>query len=233
MQRQIVFGLLLSSSIVLLSATAGEVQHQGSLKKMHQGEFQGVVDLSPLAAKPFLTVVGPLENLSGEFTAFKGRLFSTQVSEGQLRTLNKSTPLKASFLVWAHAENWTTLAPIQFDSDDLSTFESRIENAAKGVGIDLNEPFAFALHGKVEELEYHVLSPSKQANGKANHKDGSFSKTISDTVVTLVGFYSNKHAGVFTHKGARVHVHVLDGEYTGHVDKLKLEGQMKIEFALP
>jgi acetolactate decarboxylase len=233
MRKYIALGLLLSSSISLLSAIAGEVQHQGSLKKMHHGEFQGVVDLSLLAEKPFLTAVGPLENLSGEFTAFKGRLFSTQAAHGQLKTLQNSAPFKASFLVWTHSENWTILAPIQFDSDDLSTLESRIESAAKNVGIDLNQPFAFALHGKVGELEYHVLAPTTQTDTRKNHKAGAFSNTIRDTEVTLVGFYSNKHAGVFTHKGARVHVHVVDGVHTGHVDSMKLNGQMKIEFAIP
>jgi acetolactate decarboxylase len=233
MRKYIALGLLLSSSIVLLSATAGEVRYEGSLKKMHHGEFQGVVDLSLLTEKPFLTAVGPLENLSGEFTAFKGHLFSTQAAHGQLKTLQNSALFKASFLVWTHSENWTTLAPIQFDSDDLSTLESRIESAAKSVGIDLNQPFAFALHGKVGELQYHVLSPTIQTESIKNHKAGAFSKTISNTEVTLVGFYSHQHAGVFTHKGTRVHVHVVDGVHTGHVDSMKLNGQMKIEFAIP
>ena len=97
MRKYIALGLLLSSSISLLSAIAGEVQHQGSLKKMHHGEFQGVVDLSLLAEKPFLTAVGPLENLSGEFTAFKGRLFSTQAAHGQLKTYRTQPLSKQAF----------------------------------------------------------------------------------------------------------------------------------------
>jgi acetolactate decarboxylase len=40
--------------------------------------------------------------------------------------------------------------------------------------------------------------------------------------VTVVGFFSRHHEGVFTHMGQRTHLHVLsdDGAAMGHVDEI-------------
>jgi len=41
-----------------------------------------------------------------------------------------------------------------------------------------------------------------------------------DADVELIGFWSDRHQGIFTHKGTHVHVHgrTGDGKLSGHVD---------------
>lgn len=104
---------------------------------MHHGNYEGKVDLHALGNKERLTAVGPLEELQGEFTAYKGQIFSTRVINGQLESNHNLTGLKASFLVWTYAEKWIKPTPIQFDADTLETIESKIEDAATRKGISL------------------------------------------------------------------------------------------------
>lgn len=231
MNNLLKFCSLASLAFLIPSAIAGEVQYEGSLRQMHHGNYEGKVDLHALGNKERLTAVGPLEELQGEFTAYKGQIFSTRVINGQLESNHNLTGLKASFLVWTYAEKWIKPTPIQFDADTLETIESKIEDAATRKGINTDKPFTFALKGTVNELQYHVLSPLPVGSVSKNHKAGAFVETLQKAEVILVGFYSKNHAGVFTHKGARIHLHVINREHTGHVDSLKLNNQMEIEFA--
>lgn len=231
MNNLLKFCSLASLAFLMPSAIAGEVQFEGSLREMHHGNYEGKVDLHALGNKGYLTAVGPLEELQGEFTAYKGQIFSTRMINGQLESTNNLTGLKASFLVWTYAEKWTKPTPIQFDADNLETIESKIEAAATRKGISTDRSFSFALKGTVDELQYHVLSPLPVASLDKNHKAGAFVETLQNAEVILVGFYSKNHAGVFTHKSARIHLHVLNRDHTGHVDALKLNKQMEIEFA--
>lgn len=223
-------GLLICSQLLIPSAHSDEVRFEGSLRDMHRGNFQGKVDLADLNSKANLTAVGPLEQLKGEFTAYKGKIFSTQAIDGKLITENL-TPMQASFLVWTHATKWTEFQTIDFKSDDLITMESRIEELATKIGINTEKPFSFSIKGVVGEVQYHVLAPPPVNSPKKSHKDGALIFKRENTDVILVGFFSKSHGGVFTHKGSRIHLHVIDGEHTGHIDLLKLNNQMRIEFS--
>jgi acetolactate decarboxylase len=48
---------------------------------------------------------------------------------------------------------------------------------------------------------------------------------LKNAMVELIGFWSGRRAGVFTHMGSNVHVHgrTTDNEVSGHVDSLRIE----------
>jgi acetolactate decarboxylase len=75
---------------------------------------------------------------------------------------------------------------------DHADLDNEIEQAARRTGVDTSQPFPFKLIAA------------------ADHKSHAMNLKLSGHESTLVGFYSSKHEGVFTHRGSRVHSHVID-----------------------
>ena len=83
-------------------------------------------------------------------------------------------------------------------------------------GRNISGPTAFKLTVLEEEAAWHVITPPKENQdhkeaGKKFNNKGSFQ---------VVGFYSQSHAGVFTHQGSSTHMHFVDNskKFAGHLD---------------
>jgi acetolactate decarboxylase len=64
----------------------------------------------------------------------------------------------------------------------------------------------------------------REAKGHEGHEAIKVSMPLTHAQVELIGFWSDKHTGVFTHMGSNVHVHgrTTDNKLSGHVDSVKI-----------
>jgi len=83
-----------------------------------------------------------------------------------------------------------------------------------------------------------VIDGSQLPKGKATHEDHEKAAVNGKLVggnPIIVGFYSNHHAGVITHGGVRLHVHVIDEarKVSGHVDDALIGAGAVVSFPAP
>jgi acetolactate decarboxylase len=200
-----------------------QVEHYGALRAiMHQGDLSAQAEMSDFIEISNFYALGALENLKGEIQIFNGADFSTRADNDQV---NFTEPFndRAALLVTAVVDEWMEL-PID-NVDDYSGLQQIVEEKAQTHGIDMSEPFPFLVEGTFEQLRWHVID---WPEGDTEHTHEKHQTTgphgvLSNEPVTLLGFWSDSHHGVFTHHAANIHIHfkTSDQSLAGHVDDLK------------
>jgi acetolactate decarboxylase len=225
------FVLFLAMSWVVCGHTQ-MVHVSGKAKNVMMGfDLSSTVFLDTLQLNN-LYGVGPVEDLQGEITLYNGEVISSSVlnKKKKIRTQTNSA-IRAPFLVFAKVEDWVTYE-VSIDVSNNKMLEHVIDSLRQVHGIADDIPFPFLIEGIFFEVEFHIIQRNKrekmhnhEAHNKAKIKFGA---CLTDAV--LVGFYSNQHEGVFTHKDQYIHVHYLktDKSVTGHLDKLVHDGIVKI-----
>jgi acetolactate decarboxylase len=215
-----------------ISLTAQHVNVSGKAKNAMMGiDLSSTVMLDTLPLNN-LYGVGPVEDLQGEITIYKGEVISSSVlnKKKKFRTQTNSS-IRAPFLVYSQVEDWVTYE-LPVNVSDNKMLEAVIDSLRIVHGIPDNTPFPFLVEGNFQEVSYHIIRRNKrekehnhEAHNKAKVKFGA---CLTDGI--LVGFYSTQHEGVFTHKGQYIHVHYLkaDKSVTGHLDELKHDGVVKV-----
>ena len=89
--------------------------------------------------------------------------------------------------------------------------------------------------GRVTGLEYHVVNGDrlvKVSYSREDHLAAAIRRSLSNTTITLLGFYSEQHQGIFTHQGSKAHIHCFrdDPPVSGHVDDVTLPAGTIIMF---
>ena len=195
---------------------------------MMKGNLDAHFDLSTLRGTKGLYALGPVAGLQGEITVFDGKPSITTLRDGK-PVIGEAWP-KACFLVYAQVENWRTV-PITKEVVSLEQLEPFVRGAAKAAGVDIEKPFPFLLTGTPKLVKYHVIWKSDGLpHTKELHQKAKIGFELKDQEVEMLGFYSDKHHGVFTHHDSNIHVHVRskDGKEAGHVDGLTLAGPMTL-----
>ena len=201
-----------------------EVKWVGELHKvMMEGEDAGVISLDSLGGGAKLYALGPLEGSNGEITVFAGDPFIATIRDG-VPHIEHSASVQAPLLVWAEVESWTPMAlPENVKSlEDLDRFVA--ERAAVD-GSGLEAPFPFRVTGRVEKMSMHIVNrQGREAKGHEAHDKIKVMLPVESAEVELLGFWSDRHEGVFTHRGSHVHVHgrTTDDKLSGHVDEVVL-----------
>lgn len=214
------------SKLQRLAKTQYEVKWAGSLRNVHHGiDFAGQIDLNSLAALPHLYAVGPLENLQGEITIWDGKALISRIKNQQLQVDNQLTG-KACFLVYGQAASWKTIK--LKSSLSLSQVDEIVKSNAIKYGIDTQRPFPFLLSGTAKSARYHIMNRTDAkppAPGPGSHETAKVHFTIDNSPVELLGFYSEKHQGIFTHHNSFVHLHIKtpDDKIAGHLENVELE----------
>lgn len=193
---------------------------------MREGDLTDRADLAPLARIPHLYALGPLSGLHGELTIFDSKPYVARVgTEKTQPQIGHADIPRTPFLVWARVDRWREISWGGPPVPDLSALETRLEAAAKRAGIDRSRPFVFRIVGTARKGEYHVLDRKGNVpHSHAEHAKIQVRYPLANAQVELLGFWSDRHYGVWTHHGENVHIHLRtrDGKGSGHLDKIDL-----------
>ncbi|NER14811.1 decarboxylase [Leptobacterium flavescens] len=201
-----------------------EVFHEGALQEIMRGEAGKDISLSVLQDKKHAYALGAIAGLKGEIQVLDGKGYISSVSGNEVftdTTLNK----KASLLVYSYVEKWKSIqVPKEVISkEQLETF---VFKEAEKNDLNTEEPFAFLLEGSPERTDWHVINWTEgdSEHSHRKHKESGLNGSLYKEELTILGFYSNKHKGIFTHHSTNMHLHFVDKKKKlgGHVDDLKL-----------
>jgi acetolactate decarboxylase len=214
--------------------TAYRVKSGGEMRNvMQKGNLDAHVDCGTLRGLRGLYALGPVEGLKGEITVLDGKPSVSTVRDGK-PAVSDEWP-KACFLVYVQVEGWQTTA-LPKDVVTLAHLQPVVLSAAKKAGLDVEKPFPFRLTGTPKRVDYHIvwktdgLPHTRELHAKAKRPF-----VVEGREVEMLGFYSDKHHGVFTHHDSNIHVHVrtADGKDSGHVDAVTLASGMTLHLPKP
>lgn len=192
------------------------------MSQMGKENFKGHILLDTIT-KTNLYGLGPYGKMQGEITVMNGKpLIAEAKADGSVR-VSQSWKSEAPFFVYQQVPNWVAY-DLAAKIENLSDLQRAIETLASQKGYSLTTPFAFRVVGNIEALTTHVVLPrSPEIAGYQSGKN-QVSYDYKNSKGELIGFYSQQHQGVFTHKESYIHVHFVSEDMTqmGHVDKIAL-----------
>jgi acetolactate decarboxylase len=200
------------------------VKWVGAQRNVLQGDISGHIALSSLSGLPNLYAVGPAERLQGEVSIFDSVASISKIIDGTL-SVKTDFKISACFLVYAQVSAWRGVT-IPGAIADESTLETYITNVAAELGIDISQPFPFRLNATPKRVIFHVLDKRDGLpHNPELHEKAKVRFTLEREPVEIIGFYSNRHRGIFTPGDANVHMHVktADGRMSGHLEEIQLE----------
>lgn len=219
--------------------TAVEVTSWGSLREMiHEGRVEARVALATPLATPHLHAIGALAGMRGEITIRDGAAWIAVGDRDDGRAVRAAGPgadgASAALLVGAYVAQWQRV-PIEEDIP-FEQLDARIEALATAAGVDVEQPFPFLVEGTLGEVRWHVLKGPPEAGGPPHdHARNAVTGEAAALRATLVGFFSKHHQGVFTHRGQRVHAHVLDeaSQLAAHADQVSVRAGSMLSLPPP
>jgi acetolactate decarboxylase len=214
----------------------GTVQVHGALRAMfHEGKTDSTVGLESLLPDPDLYAIGALADLAGEVTVIAGRAYlAIPETANEARTeMALESDADAALLVSAAVPEWKSLVidhPIPFEQLD-----DEIGKLAVAAGLNVEGRLPFLLEGTFDDLQWHVIDGRRLTEGGSSHQDHLSAAVLASrdrTVATLIGFYSQRDQGVFTHMGSKTHLHCVIEEplSSGHVDHVSISAGTTIKF---
>ncbi len=207
------------------------VHYRGALKTlMHEGDLRAVIALDTLQHVPNLFALGAIENLKGEVLIYKSRPFVSSVQDSAV-VVDRSFSHKAALLVYTQVGKWRETA-IPTEVRNAAEFEAFLLTAAKQEGINAADPFPFLLTGAAAFVDWHVIdwAEGDTTHTHEKHKASGLHGRLEQQAVEILGFYSEKHHGIFTHRNSNMHLHVktVAGDFAAHVDDLGVNGEMSL-----
>lgn len=196
----------------------GVVRVAGAMRNvMWKGEIEGIIKMDSLA-RPGMYGIGPLESLAGELMLFDGMPYYSFVGHDSFMLVDYAHERSAPFFVYAEVREWKQI-PIPDSVLNVPSLEHFLDAYTNGY----SDPFVFWLEGFVDSAAFHIQnlpagtvirSPEDAHTGQVTYVNGRYE-------VDLLGFFSRKHQGIFTHHDTYIHVHVLtkNREGMGHLEK--------------
>ena len=189
---------------------------------MWKGELSGSINLDTISNKKGLYGLGPKSYLTGELLINDGQSYVSRVTSDSTMAVQKTFSVSAPFFVYANVTKWIE---IELGSEIKKIKD--IEKLVDEITIDLKRPFAFKLIGNVSKAVIHiqnlpkgtkVTSPTDAHQGQTNYK-------LKNEEVTIIGFFSTEHKGVFTHHDSNIHMHLITNNESkmGHLDEVEIE----------
>jgi metal-dependent amidase/aminoacylase/carboxypeptidase family protein len=206
------------------------VRSYGSLRAiMHEGKVESVTRLDELLPDESLYAVGALSDLRGEITIVAGVPYiSYPAGSDQSRIVSAMAVAdteSACLLVTAPVAGW--ISAVVDEEVPFAELDRFIETLATSAGLDASGAFPFLIESMVRDLEWHVIDGSRLPSGEsshAEHRGAAVRHQAAESRALLVGFYSPRDHGVFTHMGSNTHIHCVieEGTSAGHVDHVLL-----------
>lgn len=223
--------MLLTNISIFAQKTTWKVKTAGAMREMFEtGDIDGKTDVSKITTQTNLYAVGPLENLSGEIMIWNGESWTSFIKDNHV-VVERNPKAKAVFFVWSNVEKWTEIS-IPNSVKTYNELEKFIAESAVKNNLNSSEALPFRLSGKFETVDWHI-NDYKSDGGeltREKHDKLKFKSKSENANLEMIGFYSPKHQGIFTHHTRTSHIHVTDEKRTfiGHVDDLKLNGAIKL-----
>ncbi len=230
MPRRITHLTILALLLLVNSCTRNvskEVLVSGMMRDvMWNGDLEGKILLDSLDKKN-LYGLGPLEYLRGEIMVLNGTTYVSTVDADSSMVVSIDENVKAPFFVYAYNSAWEELV-IPGPIENIKEFEKAF-NAMVGEG---KEPFVFRIDRIVDDVRIHTqnLAPGTKVSSPDEAHSGQQNFRLTDTEVSIVGFYSTRHKGIFTHHDSNMHMHLIDSEreHMGHLDDISTTQDLTI-----
>jgi acetolactate decarboxylase len=207
------------------------VEHSGALMEIMSGTIEATIPLDNLQEIEHLYALGALEHLQGEIQIFDGEAVISSVEDTVLKITN-TWDKSAALLVYASVKEWDEFE-IPKDVISKASLEQFVQNTAKQLGYTREQAFPFLIEGTPESLDWHVIKwdVNDMVHTHEKHQNSGLRGKLDKTLVTILGFYSELHKGVFTHHTANMHLHfrTKDKRLAGHVDDFRLASGMKLK----
>jgi len=245
----IAVGLLVSAcaTTALPGVKEGLVEFAGGQNAIFEtGKADPVLNLRDLQDIKGLYAIGPVAGLDGEITIFDSKPHVSRV-HGSGYAVDHAWNDGAIFLVWSSQRNWKDV-PIPAGTGGYLDLQKFVKAQAAANGIDTSKPFPFLLAGTPAEIKWHInvdrsegkpITPELFAKSKAGY-------VTKGEPVDIVGFYSERHPGIFISKYApaiqadsgqtnAIHIHLVSRktEATGHIDDIKLGDGLILRLPAP
>lgn len=238
---------VLAYAAIVGSKKEGLVEYVGEQKNIFvTGKAESVVSLEELAGHQGLYAMGPVDGLDGEITILDSKPFVTKV-RGSGYVMDKTFRHGAFFLVWTEQSKWQA-EPVPSSVKGYVDLQKFVKARAQAAGIDVTKPFPFLLSGTPAEIKWHINVDRTEGKPITNElfvksKEPFVTK---NEAVDIIGFYSEKHSGVFLSQYApaikegsgmrnAIHIHLVSrvSMASGHIDDLTLSEGMILRLPSP
>jgi len=218
----------------------GLVEYIGAQKRMFEtGKAEGVLHLKFFEGKNNLYAVGPVALLDGEITLLNSKAYVSKV-RGNDYYVDNTLSHEALFLVWSQVPRWKDVS-VPESITNYVQLQKFIKDQAGYSGMDVSKPIPFMLIGTPVEIVWHI-NCDKTDGKPITRKLFAKSKviyTLKNEPVDIIGFYSERHNGIFISQYApaikpesgeknAVHMHFVSRttKATGHIDNIILGKNM-------
>jgi acetolactate decarboxylase len=216
-----------------LLSSPPEVKTAGEMKNiMQKGDLSAHIALDTLLTTTHIYGLGPAEGIKGELMILDSKAYWCKVENGITKTSFDNSS-KAAMLVYCRVPDWKSIA-ITGSIKDYASLEKTIEKLAVAHGQTLDKPFPFIIRGDISVASWHVIDWREGATHTFdNHKQFAVNGSTMNESVTLLGFYSNKHHGIFTHHSTNMHVHIMDGKSSvvGHLEEFSSRSSLQLSLS--
>lgn len=216
--------LFISLSFFALTLSAQQlptVYSTGAMKDMGNS-YHLKMWLDTISNKSHLYGLGPYDKMKGEITIVDGTPYLASAFVDGEYEIKQSWNARSPFFVYSNVSKWEPFA-IEASFTTVDEIQNTITTIAKENGYDLSEPFAIKIKGDFDEITAHIVTPrSPEVEGyRPNIKSQKFS--FDKSKGEIIGFYSLKHQGIFTHSDSYVHLHFItdDTSFMGHLDAIQ------------
>lgn len=223
-----VIGMIIScnSSEKQTITSYDDIQIVSAMKNvMWKGELQGKMNLDTIANKKGLYGIGPISYLTGELLINDGKSYVSRVTSDSTMIVEERFDVSAPFFVYGNVTEWSEIVlPKNVTSiKDIERFVDEQTEIYK-------RPLVFKLKGTIVKAQIHIQNlpeGTKVSSPKEAHQ-GQVNYELKNEKVTIVGFFSTEHHGVFTHHDSNIHLHLITDDNTkmGHVDTVEIENMI-------
>lgn len=193
---------------------------------MWKGELGSKINLDTITDKKGLYGLGPESYLTGELLINDGISYVSKVTSDSTMSVEKTFDVSAPFFVYAKVSEWSEI--------DLPATVKSMQDLEKYIDeqtAEYKRPFAFKVKGRVSKASIHIqnLPKGTTVSSPDEAHQGQISYELQNEEVTVIGFFSTAHKGVFTHHDSFLHMHSInkDEDKMGHLDEMVI-GEMKL-----
>jgi len=218
-----IFTVMPGSVSLAAQTSPHQVSIVGQMKDVKwKGELQGKLALDSLPGGTAVYGMGPLSFLRGEIMVYGGRYYVARVLPDSSMQVKEEAHIEAPFFGYAVIPAWKSM-----NLPNTVWNLSQLQTWLGTLNFNRGEAFMFRMEGQIQEARIHVvnLPEGSQVRSPEDAHRGKVDYVLNQGIVSIIGFYSTRHRGIFTHHDTYLHLHLLsaDKQKMGHVDGLRFD----------